>query len=283
MSRVVLYSDNIENIAIENRLISSTPISEIISPQKGDSIIIDIAKGYSTSLIKKILTPKAYLNTESIFFIDSRKDTASIEASYKLRKNRKIYTEYAIRSKANLKTKFGNFEIITFGSRLDNSECVVLKTSDLSTNPLCRIHSSCITGDILGSKHCDCGEQLEASLKAISRSNDGLLIYLFQEGRGIGLSNKLKAYELQSNGLDTVDANRHMLLPDDMRKYTAVRDILITLDIDSIILLTNNPDKINKLEEEGVVISSTVNLKIPANKINHTYLSTKKERMNHSL
>jgi GTP cyclohydrolase II len=124
---------------------------------------------------------------------------------------------------------------------------------------------------------------LEASLKAISQSNDGLLIYLFQEGRGIGLSNKLKAYELQSSGLDTVDANRHMLLPDDMRKYAAVRDILITLDIDSIILLTNNPDKINKLEEEGVVISSTVNLKIPANKINHAYLSTKKERMNHSL
>jgi hypothetical protein len=89
MSRVVLYSDNIENIAIENRLISSTPVSKITSPQKGDNIIIDIAKGYSTSLIKKILTPKAYLNTESIFFIDSRKDTASIEASYKLCKNKK--------------------------------------------------------------------------------------------------------------------------------------------------------------------------------------------------
>lgn len=181
-----------------------------------------------------------------------------------------------------LPTKFGEFKMVGFKSVIDGQEALALiKESPAATAvPLVRIHSECLTGDGFGSLRCDCGEQLAASL---TRFNDegGILIYLRQEGRGIGLLNKLKAYALQDQGMDTVEANLHLGFPDDLRDYYLAAQILRDLGIKQIRLLSNNPRKIEGLASYGVKIVGREELIMPANKVNHEYLKTKVDKLGH--
>ena len=148
--------------------------------------------------------------------------------------------------------------------------------------PLVRIHDACFTSEVLGSLKCDCKEQLDTALKLI-KEHGGLVIYLQQEGRGIGLANKIAAYALQDKGLDTVDANRALHLPDDAREYDAAADVLADMGISKIRLLTNNPNKVKKIEDLGIEVVERVAIEISANEHNQGYLQSKKLRMGHYL
>jgi len=188
-------------------------------------------------------------------------------------------------SEANLPTEYGTFKIITYQSRINFEYHVALVKGNIEQHrkvPM-RIHSSCITGDIFHSLKCDCGEQLDHSLKYISETDCGILIYLFQEGRGINIINKVSAYKLQEQGYDTVEANLELGLPEENREYLAVKDILKDLKVKTIVLISNNPDKRNKLLELGVQIEDIVPLIVEPNEFNANYLNTKKEKMNHKL
>jgi len=178
-----------------------------------------------------------------------------------------------------LPTSYGVFHMAVFAG--DN---VALWCGDVKAHtPLLRLHSECLTGDVFGSLKCDCGEQLDAALQRIQTSGCGVLLYLRQEGRGIGLVNKIKAYALQETGLDTVDANRALGLPDDMRDYTLALGMLEWLGVTKAHLLTNNPTKISALSSSGVHVVSRESIEMSANTVNHDYLQTKKIRMGHLL
>jgi GTP cyclohydrolase II len=188
-------------------------------------------------------------------------------------------------ARAALPTRFGEFEICVFEIDGAPGEACALVHGSLEapTPPLVRLHSECITGDVLGSLRCDCGEQLNASLALIAREDAGVLLYLPQEGRGIGLSNKIRAYALQDRGLDTVDANLALGLPVDRREYASAAAILRRLGVERVRLLTNNPLKHQALEEHGVEVAERVPLMMPPNSVNHDYLRTKADRMGHLL
>jgi GTP cyclohydrolase II len=178
-----------------------------------------------------------------------------------------------------LPTKYGVFHMAVFAG--DN---VALWVGDVAqTAPLIRLHSECLTGDVFGSAKCDCGDQLDAALERIQADGCGVLLYLRQEGRGIGLVNKIKAYALQETGLDTVDANRALGLPDDMRDYGLAMQIIAYLGITQVRLLTNNPSKIAALTDNGIQVVSREAIQMASNPVNHDYLVTKKERMGHLL
>lgn len=185
-------------------------------------------------------------------------------------------------SSAKLPTIFGEFQIIIFKNIIDNKEhvCLVKEPFDKNIGALTRIHSSCFTGDLLGSKRCDCREQLYKSLELINKAG-GILLYLNQEGRGIGLGNKIKAYKLQEEGLDTVDANIALGFKEDLRDYSIAAKILEFLNIKKIKLLTNNPKKVSGLKDYGIDVIERVPLIINSNHFNEKYLNTKKERMGH--
>ncbi|VEB36706.1 bifunctional 3,4-dihydroxy-2-butanone-4-phosphate synthase/GTP cyclohydrolase II [Legionella cherrii] len=178
----------------------------------------------------------------------------------------------------------GDFNMTVFANELDCAEHFALVKPPVFANrvPLVRIHSECITGDIFGSCKCDCGKQLEQSLSQIA-AEGGVLIYLRQEGRGIGLANKLKAYALQEQGWDTVDANHQLGLPVDSRDYAIAYQMLKYFGIDAIRLLTNNPSKIAAVERYGIKVMERVPLEIEPTKESHRYLKTKKEKMGHLL
>jgi GTP cyclohydrolase II len=185
-----------------------------------------------------------------------------------------------------LPTRFGQFDVAIFQDTGASAESLALMRGDLrgqAEPPLVRLHSECLTGDVLGSLRCDCGEQLEASLRLIAEANSGVLLYLPQEGRGIGLANKIRAYALQDGGLDTVDANLALGLPVDRRDYTTAAAILRQLGVLRVRLLTNNPRKHAALEQHGVTVVERVPLMVPPNPINHQYLRTKADRMGHLL
>lgn len=185
---------------------------------------------------------------------------------------------------ATLPTKYGIFKIIVFKTKEDNLEHVALvKGGNFKSGVLVRIHSWCLTGDTFSSLKCDCHEQLQQSLKKIGQARDGVLIYLNQEGRGIGLTNKIKAYALQENGLDTVTANEQLGFTADQRSYNVAAQILKELEINQINLLTNNPDKISQLRNFGIIIKECIPLEIAPNRNNKTYLKTKKYKMSHKL
>ena len=179
---------------------------------------------------------------------------------------------------------YGNFSMSVFSNTLDTAEHFILSKPPVVSNkvPLVRIHSECITGDIFGSCKCDCGEQLKESLQRISEEG-GVLIYLRQEGRGIGLVNKVRAYALQEQGYDTVEANEKLGLPADGRDYAVAYQILRFLGIRSLRLLTNNPQKIAVLESYGLNITERIELTVKVNAENHNYLWTKKNKMGHFL
>jgi 3,4-dihydroxy 2-butanone 4-phosphate synthase/GTP cyclohydrolase II len=185
--------------------------------------------------------------------------------------------------KASLPTHWGDFDIYAFTDTEDSSFshlALVHKQIDLSIPVPVRIHSECLTGDLFGSARCDCGEQLEASMDIISREK-GVLIYLRQEGRGIGLVNKLKAYNLQDTGMDTVDANVHLGFDPDQRDYGIAVEMLMSLGVQKIRLITNNPDKINVIDKSPIELAERIPLIIEPGDHNQAYLVSKKKRMGH--
>jgi 3,4-dihydroxy 2-butanone 4-phosphate synthase/GTP cyclohydrolase II len=184
-----------------------------------------------------------------------------------------------------LPTAFGDFEAVGYRSLVDNKHHVALVKGDVAgrEDVVVRVHSECLTGDVFHSLRCDCGEQLEAALGMIEEEGLGVLLYLSQEGRGIGLLNKLRAYRLQEDGLDTVDANLKLGLPADLRDYGIGAQILTDLGLTSIRILTNNPKKIIGMEGYGLSVTDQLPIVAPANPHNEAYLRAKRERMGHTL
>lgn len=188
-------------------------------------------------------------------------------------------------ARAGLPTRFGDFEVAIFNVEGAEQEVLALLRGslDAADPPLVRLHSECLTGDVLGSLRCDCGEQLNASLELMAEAESSVLLYLHQEGRGIGLANKIRAYALQDRGLDTVDANLALGLPVDRREYRSAAAVLRHLGVLRVRLLTNNPLKQRALEDHGVEVVERVPLAMPPNPINNGYLHTKADRMGHLL
>lgn len=182
-------------------------------------------------------------------------------------------------------TKHGDFQLCFYTNSIDSKEHLAVYMGDLSSveSPLVRVHSECFTGDVLGSMRCDCGEQLDQSLALVAAAGVGIVIYLRQEGRGIGLLEKLRAYNLQDQGFDTVDANLMLGHGADEREYSLAALILQDLSVTTIRLITNNPAKILALEASGIKVSERVALAVAANHDNAGYLQTKAQRMNHFL
>ncbi len=186
---------------------------------------------------------------------------------------------------AQMPTVTGDFKIVGFQNEVTKEHHVALIKGDISGEEpvLVRIHSECLTGDIFGSKRCDCGEQLHESLQRIEKEGRGILLYLRQEGRGIGLLNKLKAYELQEEGLDTVEANLALGYPADLRDYGVASEMLANLGVKRITLMTNNPLKMNGLKGYGIEIVERIPLVIQANDNNKKYMETKINKMGHQM
>jgi GTP cyclohydrolase II len=188
-------------------------------------------------------------------------------------------------ARAHLPTRYGRFTIYGFQGRGAQEEAVALVRGKLNghTTPLVRVHSQCLTGDVLTSQRCDCRAQLELSMKKIGRAPSGVLLYLPQEGRGIGLMNKLRAYELQDGGMDTVEANVSLGFAADAREYDFPARVLKRLGAKKIRLLSNNPDKVRQLESAGIRVVERVPCQARISKISRTYLQTKKRKMGHLL
>lgn len=195
------------------------------------------------------------------------------------------YSISAVRgSEANLPTKHGAFRIVAYRDMGTGKEhAAIVKGDPSGKDVLVRVHSECLTGDLFGSLRCDCGDQLDEALAAIEAAGTGVVLYLRQEGRGIGLIDKIAAYELQEQGLDTVDANRRLGHPDDARTYEAAADILRDLGVASVQLMTNNPTKVTALEALGVRVTKRVAHESAAGPDNTDYLRTKRDRMGHLL
>ena len=196
-------------------------------------------------------------------------------------------TEKLVKKEAvsKLSTEYGAFQVNIYQSLIDLKEHVALVMGNIkkTDSVLVRVHSECLTGDTFHSKHCDCGQQLDESLKIISEKGTGVLLYMRQEGRGIGLANKIKAYKLQSKGLDTVEANHQLGFKTDLRDYGIGAQILADLGVKKIKLLTNNPKKVIGLEGYGLKIEKRIPIEIKPNKINLKYLEVKKRKMGHLL
>jgi GTP cyclohydrolase II len=188
-------------------------------------------------------------------------------------------------ARAELPTRYGRFTIYGFKGRGPQEEAVALVRGKLNgkTSPLVRVHSQCLTGDVLASLRCDCRAQLELSLKKIGETGSGILLYLPQEGRGIGLMNKLRAYELQDGGMDTVEANETLGFAADARDYDFSAQILKKLGATKIRLLSNNPEKVRQLENSGIRVLQRVPCQPRISKTSRAYLKTKKKKMGHLL
>ena len=188
-------------------------------------------------------------------------------------------------AEAELPTKFGEFHVIAYESMLDGREHLAITKGDPSGKPgvLVRMHSECMTGDVFGSMRCDCGEQLVAAMRQLDAEGQGAIVYLRQEGRGIGLGNKVKAYQLQDEGLDTVEANEKLGFKPDLRDYGIGAQILLDLNLHSIRLLTNNPRKIVGLDGYDIEITGTQALQVEPNQHNERYLETKRSKLGHTL
>jgi GTP cyclohydrolase II len=193
--------------------------------------------------------------------------------------------EVAIASVAELPSQFGEFRIFVFSNNRDAKEHLAMVHGDVfgAHDVVTRVHSECLTGDVLASLRCDCRSQLERSLQHVGSLPRGIVLYMRQEGRGIGLTNKIRAYGLQERGMDTVDANLALGFPDDQRDYAVAAGMLRTLGVRSIELMTNNPDKVRKLSAEGIVVRDRIPLVIEPNRHNRRYLATKARRSGHLL
>ncbi len=186
-------------------------------------------------------------------------------------------------SEVKLPTKYGVFKAIGYRDKINNEEHIALVMGDINGEEpiLARVHSECLTGDVFGSERCDCGDQLEEALRRIAREGRGILLYMRQEGRGIGLLNKLKAYHLQDNGMDTVEANEALGFPADLRDYGIGAEILADLGAKKLKLMTNNPKKISGIFGFGLKVVERIPIEIDQHKNNQFYLSTKKSKLGH--
>ena len=184
-------------------------------------------------------------------------------------------------AEAPLPTDYGTFTAVVYQDLKNGKEHMLLKMGDVGSGAIVRVHSECLTGDMLGSRKCDCGSQLELALQKIGAAGQGALLYMRQEGRGIGLANKIKAYALQAQGVDTLDANLQLGLPADGRDYGVAAAMLKMEQIDNIHLMTNNPKKVEGLEKHGITVSGRLPHEIVAIEENDFYLHTKADRMGH--
>ena len=207
--------------------------------------------------------------------------TVAQMVAYRLTKTRIIQRV----AEAELPTRYGEFHVIAYESMLDGREHLAITRGDPSNkrSVLVRMHSECMTGDVFGSMRCDCGEQLVAAMRQIDAEGQGAIVYLRQEGRGIGLGNKVKAYQLQDEGLDTVEANEKLGFRPDLRDYGIGAQILLDLKLHSIRLLTNNPRKIVGLDGYDIEITGTEALQVEPNQHNERYLETKRSKLGHTL
>ena len=207
------------------------------------------------------------------------------EALRMIRESLELCDNFLLTGPARLPTRYGPFRIYAFQCPFSGEDHVALVKGQIARREdvLVRLHSECVTGDVFGSERCDCGAQLDAALKKLGKAPRGALLYLAQEGRGIGIANKVAAYHLQDHGLDTVDANRVLGFPADLRTYKCAACVLRVLGVKSIRLMTNNPAKIEQLESYGVRVSSRIPFQIPATSQSLRYLQTKKDRLAHLL
>ena len=201
-------------------------------------------------------------------------------------KTGKTRSALRLRAETTLPTrKAGVFRLLVYGDSQDNNVLVALVKGEIRPGgpTLVRLHSQCLTGDVFGSERCDCGEQLDAALTMIGKTGNGVLVYMFDEGRGIGLLNKIRAYALQDKGHDTVEANHALGFAADMRDYKAGADILLDLGVREVRLMTNNPDKVRQLGEYGITVAERVPVEVAPGKSNRGYLHTKRTKFGHLL
>ena len=253
---------------------------------------VDLAKLCNSShagIICEIMNPDGTMARVDALFTIAQKFALKIITIKDLIHYRKCIDKLVIREAvAELPTLFGEFDIYGYSNILDNKEHIAIIKGDLHAlntdkAPLVRIHSECLTGDVFHSLRCDWGEQLNTALSAIEAEGCGVVIYLRQEGRGIGLINKLRAYKLQQNGFDTVQANLELGFLDDMREYFFAAQILRDLNCTKIRLITNNPEKISELESYGIIVNQRVGFESTRNSANTEYLATKIEKFGHLL
>lgn len=207
----------------------------------------------------------------------------TIQDLIKYRRQREKLVERVV--SVHMPTQFGEFQLVGYSNELDEKEHVAFVKGEIDPDKpvMVRVHSECLTGDVFGSQRCDCGPQLHAALERIEREGNGVLLYMRQEGRGIGLLNKLKAYKLQEEGLDTVEANLRLGFGDDLREYGIGAQILRDLGVRKLRLLTNNPRKITGLRGYGLEVVEVLPIEFPSNKNNRKYMETKKTKLGHLL